>query len=460
MPTADIQRMIVFRPEQAAKAILFFRIRSRSGTKDFLRSLLTRVPSAAAPLPAGKLPLHVSVTWSGIEKLLDGHADLLPAEGKTQLEPWFVSPEAAFSHPEELGFIEDSAPDTWWDRAWTNADIDLALHVFAEDADQLRAELDALKASAGSTGMEALVLPTFEEGTPAGTTPAGGILHFGFRDGITNPDIDWEEDGTGTVDKRELLLGYRTADYPTSPFRDGPWKDFVRDGSLACVAWIGQDAAGFDDFLTEAADQVTGLAPEGLERDWLASRMMGRWFDGSPVMRWPDRPPDTPDLRNDFGFATDPKGERCPLTTHIRVANLRDDPMTFPNKLVFPKGPPRFMRRGFSYGPAYRKGDDRNIPRGLVGTFFCARLNEQFLKVLRWIHKTDFSEGFFRKPYAANLQDACFGTRGPSGGSSRMPIAAAFGHRDIQLARFITFRGVAVLLMPSLPSLARLAEDI
>lgn len=445
------------RPPQAAKAIVFFRIGSGDGGRAFLREILDQVPSASETALSETMAFHISLTWSGLAKLLMGHDTLDVADGRSQLEPAFVDPDEAFSHPRELGFIGESAPESWWDGAWTAKDLDLGVHVFARDADLLSTEIDRLRARAADLDLTALKVPSFNYGTPAGRTPKNGIVHFGFRDGITSPDIDWNEDGSGTIDRREVLLGDGNEHYPLAPSKDGPWKDFVRDGSMACVAWISQDVAAFETFLKVAADEVRGLAPAGRERDWLAARVMGRWPDGSPVVRWPDSPPASPDHDDTFGFASDGDGRVCPLNAHIRVANLRDDKMTFANRLVFPKGPPRFIRRGFTYGPDYTPGDDPSLPRGLVGTFFCARINEQFLKVLRWMQKTDFNEGFRNPPYTSFMQDACFGQRDPQTSTTYMPIGSGPFVPKVELSRFMAFRGVAVLFMPSLPSLALLA---
>jgi len=457
MGLSKIQQIIVRRPSQTAKAIVFFRIGSGDGGRKFLQEILDRVPSAADTPQTATTTFHLSLTWSGLAKLLAGHDLLDLDDGRAQLEPAFVNPDDAFSHPHELGFIDESAPGSWWDGAWTAQDLDLGVHVFARDADFLSIEIDRLRDRAAELDLTALDVPSFDEGTPAGRTPENGILHFGFRDGLTSPDIDWNEDGSGTIDRREILLGDGNEHYPLAPSKDGPWKEFVRNGSMACVAWISQDVAGFETFLEATVDEVRGLAPAGQERDWIAARMMGRWPDGSPVVRWPDRPPASPDHDNSFIFAGDPDGKVCPLNAHIRVANPRDDKMTFANRLSFPKGPPRFVRRGFTYGANYKSGDDPNLPRGLVGTFFCARVNEQFLKLLRWMQKTDFNEGFRRSPYTTFMQDACFGQRDPQTSTPHMPLGSGAFAPRINLSRFISFRGVAVLFMPSLPSLKLLA---
>ena len=63
------------------------------------------------------------------------------------------------------------------------------------------------------------------------------------------------------VNFREFLLGYRTDDYPTTPFQDGPWHDFARDESFACLTWLYQDVAAFEAFLSRNAPVLAPSLP-------------------------------------------------------------------------------------------------------------------------------------------------------------------------------------------------------
>lgn len=457
MRLARIQGMITRRPTGQRMAIALFRMGPIGGARAFLRGCLPSVPSAAEIATRTPPVLHVSLSWRGIARLVEGHAGLDPADGRRQLEPFFCEPVPTSAG--RLGFAGRSAPSEWWNGAWSSADIDLAVHGSFAGEEQAATEIERLLASARACGLEQLRVDGFPGGVLTGYIPAGGVLHFGFRDGISEPDIDWTGDGRGTVDFREVLLGYPSSDYPTAPFADGPWKELVRDGSVACIAWIEQHVGTFEAFLDEASPKVRGLAPAGNEREWLASRVIGRWRDGSPVDQWPDAPPSPPRPTDDFDFAGDPDGRRCPLTAHIRVANLRRDEMTFANRIRFPKGPPRFVRRGFSYGKPYAGSDDGEA-RGLVGTFLCARVNEQFHTVLRWMSVTDFADRFDRAPYAPSMQDAAFGIRDVAGARTELVVGDAHGNtRSVALRDFITYRGVAHAMMLPIPSLQLLASD-
>ena len=141
-------------------------------------------------------------------------------------------------------------------------------------------------------------------------------------------------------------------------------------------------------------------------------------------------------------------GLKCPVAAHIRIANSRDQPLTFANKSRFANGPPRLMRRGFSYGPRLEGLEDDGLPRGVVGMFFCARVNEQFYTVLRWIKQTTFSDVFRDLPHGFDFQDAILGDR-VKDRRSYIPVEAGLSVQ-LQLSRFIRYQGVVVLFAPSI----------
>lgn len=451
---ANLQALIVNPAPQPRSYILLFTLGELASARGFLRWALERVPNGTTPPMAMARPLQLALSWSGLAKLAAPALD--PDTGRLQFEESFV--HSTPDHPSvasAAGFRGASAPEHWWQGRFANAQIELAVHAgFAMD--DAAAGLAELRQVARAAGLVELTLPAFPDQALNGYRPAGGILHFGYRDGITRPDIDWADDGTGKVDCREIVLGYPNTDYPQSPFAPGPWQDLARDGSFACLAWIYQDVAGFNRLLAEVAPTLP--LPAGIDREeWLVARLMGRWRDGSPVLRWPDAAPPMPDVQDDaFGYALDPDGARCPLNAHIRVVNLRDDPMTFPNQARFPKGPPRFVRRGFTFGPALAETVDDGLERGIVGLFCCARINEQFYTALRWMQATTFAERFSQAGHSKRMQDALIGLSTMPGADRRLQLGPNAQHAVVSLRDLIIYRGVACLLLPSLASLRQL----
>jgi deferrochelatase/peroxidase EfeB len=460
----NLQALLMRRTGKPLYAVPLFRLGDPSRGRDFLRVLLPRIVSGVTAEVAGTPLLNVFVSWRAISALVAGHPRLDPALGRRLLEVFFTDPTQApdsLAMVDQLGFTGPNAPTHWW-AGFRSEDIDIAVYAGCDSEQHRQDVLAELRAAAAAAGLSELTLPSFPSQAVAGYLPAGGRLHFGYRDGITTLDVDWEDAGRpGAVNLREFLLGYPTKDYPTTPFADGPWRDFARDGSFACLTWIYQDVAAFETFLARYAPALAPSLPGVDAKEWLAARLLGRWRDGSPLARYPDMPPPAPDLNNDFGYADDPAGTRCPLDAHIRIAYSRDQTLSFPNASRFPKGPPRLIRRGFSYGEPLASAEDDGKDRGLFGLFLCARVNEQFYSVLRWMQQTQFSDVFDHgKPGRAG-QDRLTGSRLP-GGENRTPdsnILATVGgvSTPISLQPFIRHKGVVILFVPSIAALRELA---
>lgn len=455
---ASLQAPLTRRSGKALYAVLLFKLGVPDDAREFLRRLLPRISPGDVQETAGTPLLNVFLSWRAVATLVTGNPELDSAVGRRHFEPFFTDPLQApdsLAMAGQLGFTGPSAPEHWWADFGT-ADIDLAVYLGCDTEQERLDLLEELRSAASVLGLVALTLPTFPHGAVTGYLPPGGILHFGYRDGITTPKVDWNGSrAQGTVDFREFLLGYPSDDYPTAPYPDGPWRNFARHGSFACLTWIQQDVAGFNAFLAE--NGVRTPAPEGTNREeWLAARLLGRWRDGSPLARYPDAPPAQPDFDDHFGYASDPAGVRCPLDAHIRIANSRDQGLSSANSSRFPQGPPRLIRRGFTYGDPLSGSVDDQKDRGLFGIFICARINEQFYTVLRWMQQTDFSDAFDSVRPGRSGQDRLLGTRLPGGGN-RAPNITIGLSSDNSLTgsseNFIRYRGVVPLFIPSVETL-------
>src|SRR3954468_2689983 len=84
-----------------------------------------------------------------------------------------------------------------------------------------------------------------------------------------------------------------------------------------------------------------------------------------------------PARNNDFGYAGDPRGFRCPAGAHARRANPRDalDQEGSVNVRLH-----RMIRRGTSYGPMLPDGvlEDDGADRGIIFVLAGAHLKRQF----------------------------------------------------------------------------------
>jgi deferrochelatase/peroxidase EfeB len=257
------------------------------------------------------------------------------------------------------------------------------------------------------------------------------------------------------IDFRHFVLGYWSKDVQSFP-RAAPWADLVRDGSYGIFQWVYQDVAAFESFLTANAAKVGGGMPPDQAREWLAAKMMGRWRDGTPLTLSPDHPDDELSNATQFGYADDPKGLRCPLHSHIRIANRRDEEL---NPLVvanFSTGGPHLLRRGMAYGPELVGEVDDGKDRGLVGMFLCSNPRNQFFIVMNWINKADFSPVY--SPVRLRWQDLMMGDRSFPGAVARGAIPTPNGEILLDgLPQLIRVQGTAVTLFLGIKGLRQVA---
>jgi deferrochelatase/peroxidase EfeB len=466
MPVAvdrtNVQGLIVnLYPYPLARHFLF-RLGDAAAARRFLGEWVPRTTSAAVDLGPRPEPLiNLALTWGGLRRLgaLEVPAGVPAAEADF---PWdFREPPDAVS----MGDADESAPEHWWNGRFTSEDVHLVLHVFCRTEPGLTAVTAEVRASAGRHEIEELV-PT-DDGVEALTgrsLPAQRQLHFGYKDGISHPPVNWDDapGRSDLVDLRHFLLGYRTPEVESAPSR-GPWSDFVRDGCYAVFRWIRQDVAAFNRLLRDAAPVVAPDLPQAEAEELLAAKLMGRWRNGAPLVLSPDRPDEALALANDFGYAReDPQGHRCPFAAHVRIAYVRDQPLSPANEAMFREplpGPPRLLRRGLPYGPELQGFVDDGVDRGVMGVFLCANINMQFYSVMRWMNKTDFSPVFDWR--SVRRQDPLVGNRDVCDAKDGFPIPRPEGPPMLLtgLPQLVRTRGVLCTLLPSLRTLRALTGN-
>jgi deferrochelatase/peroxidase EfeB len=175
--------------------------------------------------------------------------------------------------------------------------------------------------------------------------------------------------------------------------------------------------------------------------------MVGRWPSGAPLVLAPDA--DDPDIERDrlnaFRYhRDDPLARSCPVASHIRRTNPREslDPDPGSSGSLAVGKHHRIMRRGRSYGTrltidqALAGGDGRR--RGLY--FMC--LNTNVARQFEFIQQTWANSSKF-----AGLYDEPDPLLAPSGSFS-MP-ADPVRHRVTGVPRFVTVRGGAYFMLPS-----------
>ena len=409
---------------------------------------------------------NIAFTHSGLKKL--GLEPEVLAMFSNEFIDGMITPHRS----RILGDVEESAPEHW---GWggPTSPIDMVLMLFARTDQEL--------SDMYNTYSKTFVANGLLEVKKLDTVNLGYIEQFGFHDGISQPvmtGLPKSETPMNTIQTGEFLLGYpneyglytaRPLIKPTADPKDllprdasgSGNKDLGRNGSYLVFRQLHQDVRGFWQFL----DQVT-KNPDGSSnpaaRTKLASKMIGRWPSGAPLVKTPDQ--DDPKLAdsNDFGYyQADPYGYNCPIGAHIRRTNTRDslDPGPGTEKSIAVSKHHRILRRGREYGKPINPGDLFSVKppageeqdRGLHFICFCANIARQFEFIQHtWINNPNF-DGLY------DDTDPILGVHSPNGGTFTIQ-ANPVRKRVTGLPRFISVLGGAYFFMPGISAFRYLAN--
>ena len=246
----------------------------------------------------------------------------------------------------------------------------------------------------------------------------------------------------------------------------------LHNGSFGVLRWMEQSVSAFEDYVrSRARPTVPPGRPDWTDEQryaYIKAKLCGRWPDGRHFdPRTGDQPlgPLTEDaITRPFHHGGDGDGVGCPFASHIRRMNPRPGPGARAG--VAHIRPRVLMRRGTPYGPWGGKDE-----RGLLGWFFCARLEDQFEHLLgEWADRMPLGQ-----PGGHASKDPLIGQhetadppplplRGavPLQSPFEMPWRAPDGHVRPQtldgIPPFTQTRGMAYAFYPSRASLARIAR--
>ncbi|WP_192181097.1 cytochrome P450 [Mesorhizobium amorphae] len=413
----------------------------------------------------------------------------------------------AFRHgmgnPERGRILDDrgrEAPDEW---EWGSfkKPVDVVIVCYAEKPEKLATEIAVVKRKTTGAGMKVVAeLPLAVKRDPTNTNtntntntkssntakPDGksergpAFEHFGFADGISQPIVRGTTRASRgaapmhLVAPGEFLFGYRDEHgfYPASPSvsaardRSGilsqvrrsrpipglppPPRDFGRNGSFLVVRQFEQHVDIFNDYCRRAAARVaTETGNQSATSEWVAAKMLGRWQNGSSLVRNPDHPGRVVD--NNFAIgAEDPQGHRCPLGAHIRRSNPRDSLGEDRETEINIGKRHRILR----VGRTYEKQDSESgkAEKGLL--FMC--LNADIERQYEFIQQTWVSSTSFQG--LVGEKDPTIGAR-DQGGRFTIPSwekVTILG----EIPQFVTTKGGGYFFMPSRSSLRYLKSRL
>jgi Dyp-type peroxidase family len=465
----DIQGIILFGYGRLQSAcFLLLQIDEPRAAKAWLKTLDVR--NAKARPDRTDPSVNVAFTGTGLERLGLG-SDLL-----AEFAPEFTQGMSATEHRQRiLGDTGESRPDRWQWGGPRNPEPHVLLMLYAGDADALAALAAAQEAAFSASGLRPIRRLD-------ASWLAEGREHFGFRDGVSRTGIEGFDSGlpaANTIAAGEFVLGYRNAygqytDRPlVSPDRDlgrllpaapedSGQRDLGMNGSYLVFRQLSQDVGGFWRFIDEKTRRADGSEdPEARIR--LASKMVGRWPSGAPLVKSPDRDSAALSGENDFSYhgAGDAHGLKCPIGSHIRRANPRDslEPEPGSERSIEVGKRHRILRRGRVYGEpvaasmdiaALVAAGDAPGDRGLHFICFNTHIGRQFEFIQHtWVNNPKF-DGLYED------DDPVTGARPDPGGTFTIqsePICT----RVTGMPRFVQVRGGGYFFMPGVRALRFLA---
>ena len=428
---------------------LIFRFDSGRGARAFIRELAERITMADGDANSAPDPLlNVGMTFNGLQALEVDQAMLGEFDAVFRLGP----PTVKMALGDVPGSCSD--PANWWENRFATDDVHCLVHLYTQSDDAAADAVQAVRQLADSTGVTELI-PRRDGTILSGRWFAVRKMHFGYTDGLSQPDIFWDDETPRSpeqIDFRNFLLGYSTDKYPSAP-ASGAAADFARNSTYGLFRWIYQDVAAFNQFLAVQGPELFPELPAADAEELLAAKMMGRWRDGTPLVLSPERPDPQLAKSNDFNYAIgDPDGQRCPFSAHIRIVNPRDTPLD----PVVVEGVPRVLRCGMPYGAPLQGTTDDGADRGLVGMFLCADLRKVVHSLTSWVMRNDFSP-----VYNANrrVQDPLFGNRAMPGTRAEFSIPRVGGEVTVKsLPDFVHTKGTAFLFYPGKTALIGLSQ--
>jgi len=432
----DIQRGVLqARPTPYAGTYLLLRIQDRDDGRRLIERLLPHVASAASPLDArDNASLSVAFTHQGLRALG------VSREALESFAPEFRQGMAA--RASHLGDTGPSGPENWETPLGTD-DVHVALAVLAPDVERLDdLRQRARRAQEELPGVEVVWRQDCYQLPNERTS-------FGFKDGIGQPAVEGSgipptDPSEPPIKAGEFVLGYPDETGAPPPM---PSPEILgRNGTYMVFRKLQTRVAAYRQFLRAKAKTRN-------EEALLGAKIVGRWPSGAPLALAPDH--DDPGLgydanrNNNFGYADDLRGFKCPAGAHARRANPRDaleDDGAVNVRLH------RMIRRGTSFGPMLPAGvlEDDGAERGIVFVFIGTHIDRQFEFVkTQWLN-----DGVF-----IGAPDERDPLTGPNRGSEAFTIP----HRPIrrrlhELPPFVITRGGEYCFAPGLKGLRWLAE--
>ncbi len=392
--------------------------------------------------------LNLGFTYQGLETLG------VPAALLNGFSSEFKA--GAIGNAEAIFDVGGSAPTNWEGGMGDPSRVHAIFSLFARTQHELQSRTSDL--------LSAISKPFRLTYQHDGQAFPGGYVHFGYRDGISQPFLaggppatrpypNLGENNNGSSPAGDFLLGFPSS-FNTLYSPNVAKTPLGRNGSFGAFRILKQEVAAFEEYLQTTAPTIPVTPP--VTPDELAAKLLGRWRSGLPLTLCPTGTCPIPsDRLNMFLYEgkapgqadSDPKGLACPVGAHIRRGNPRDE--TVQGGITQQA---RIMRRNVPYGPQFNpQQPDDGIERGLIGYFINADFGQQFQFLMsQWLNTSDFAGGM-------SGLDPIMGDNDPS--SSVFTLPTSTGPIQVKgFERFVITRGSAYCFLPSVTALRYIAS--
>jgi Dyp-type peroxidase family len=275
-----------------------------------------------------------------------------------------------------------------------------------------------------------------------------GIEHFGYVDGRSQPLFLIED-----VDEERATTDGATAWNPAFPLKQLIVPDpaahdpATQFGSYLIFRKLEQNVRLFKEQEDRFADQLT---LRGEDRERAGAMLVGRFEDGTPLTLQGANGADSP-VMNDFTYASDDHGLKCPHYAHIRKVNPRSTRAVDRGRLM--------ARRGQTYGVRVDDINDEDLPASSrptngVGLLFIA-LNADVGRQFEYTQKNLANLGGSPAAPTGGV-DPIIGQGARAKASSPTRWGGTQVKRTDPIAQAVTMKGGEYFFMPSLAFLRSL----
>ena len=433
----DIQHYLLARPKAAIAQYNFITFQNAEGARKWIAALIPTIGNAKTVMAESDRDMRwvsVAFTFNGLRAIGVDEASLA-----TFSDPF---KQGMAARAQMLGDIGANHPDHWEDNI-ASPDLHATVILFARDKKELERSIQThqeyLDQNPGVSILSTLLLEA--------VAPLEYVHeHFGYRDRMTTPAIEGmgiePTPGSEAPSKAgEFILGYpdETGVMPIQPQPE----ILSKNGSYLAYRKMQEHVGAFRDFL-----KANGKTEE--EQELVAAKMMGRWRKtGAPLVLSPHK--DDSELawdekrNNNFDYEKmDPHGYACPVGSHIRRMNVRDNRVSqIMNRRLI-------IRRGGTYGPHLPDdAPEDGANRGIAVFGGCADIARQFEFLISvWVNDPEFQELNEKDPFIG-AHDGTFDFAIPN-----RPIKKKLKG----IPAFTTVKGGAYFFLPGIKALQYLAS--